>query len=100
MPGVAFHRDVLQRDVAAGLAVIGDEALRLVAGERRVRVPIVVQHVALALEPDRGRQQHFLAALERKHRIAFRHVGLRDPIGVLARDDAFRPGGQRIGAEI
>ena len=35
MAGVALHVEVFQRDLAASLAVIGDEALRLVAREIR-----------------------------------------------------------------
>ncbi len=89
--GVPLRLDVFERDLAAGLAVVGDEALGLVLREARFRVLVVVQHVAASLEPDRGRREHLLAALERQHRIALRHVGLALPIGVLARDDRFRP---------
>src|SRR5580692_5364470 len=51
MAGVALHLDIVQRDVAAGLFVIGDEALRLVAGKARIRVLVVVHDVAAGLEP-------------------------------------------------
>src|ERR1700744_1756717 len=97
MAGVAVHLDIVQIDRAAGLAIIGDEALRLVAGEIAVGVLVVVQEIAAALIPDGGRRRDLLAALEQQHRIAFGHVGLRAPIGVLPRDDALRPF-RRIGA--
>jgi hypothetical protein len=94
---VALGVDIFQRDLASRLAVVGNEALRLVAREIRVDILVVVQHVAAALEPDRGRCQHLLAALEREHRVALGHVGLAAPIVVLPRDDGFRPF-RRIGA--
>src|SRR5690348_8949434 len=59
--GMALHGDVFERDLAPGIAIIGDEALRLVFGNWRTRVAIVVQRVALPLEPDRRRQLDLLA---------------------------------------
>src|SRR6202035_1312648 len=63
MAGGALHLDIVQRDVAAGFFVIGDEALRLVAGKARIGVLVVVHDVAAALEPDRRRQLQLLATL-------------------------------------
>src|SRR5262249_11466309 len=80
MAGVAVHVDIVERNLAAGLAIIGDEALRLVAVEGRLDVLVVVHEVAAALEPDRRRGEHGLAALEREHRAALGHVGLALPI--------------------
>src|SRR5215813_7845666 len=96
MAGMALHLDVLERDLAARLAIELDEALRLIARKARFHVLVVVQHIALALIPDRRRQLHLLAALEREQRTALGHARLAAPIGVLARDDRFRPLG-RIG---
>src|SRR4029077_17913034 len=93
MAGVALHLDIMKRDVAAGLFVIGDEALRLVAGKARIGVLVIVHDVAAALEPDRRRQLHFLAALERQHGIALFHVGFALPIGIVARNDGLAPFG-------
>src|SRR5580700_6518275 len=56
MAGVTLHLDIVQRDVAAGFFVIGDEALRLVAGKARIGVLVIVHDVAAGLEPDRRRQ--------------------------------------------
>src|SRR5262245_66687465 len=83
--------DIFQRDLAAGLAVVGDEALRLVAVEASVRILVVVQQVAAALEPDRRWREHLLAALEDEHRVALLHVGFVAPIRILAWNDGFRP---------
>ena len=33
MAGMALHRDIFERDIAAGLAIIGAETLRLIAGK-------------------------------------------------------------------
>ena len=56
-----------------------------------------MQNVAAGLEPDRGRREHLLAALQDEHRVAFGHVGFAAPIVVLARNNRFRPL-RRIGA--
>src|SRR6476661_7015022 len=88
---MALGVDIFQRDLAAGLVIVRDEALRLIPGEAGVGVLVVVQHVAPALEPDRRRGFNLFATLERQHRVAFGHVGLAALIGVLARDDGFRP---------
>src|SRR5262249_56311066 len=86
-------------DPAAGVAVIREESLRLVAVEARLHVVVVVHGVVAGLVPNRRRRQHLLAAFEREQRVAFRHVGLALPIVVLARDDAFWPG-WRIGGRL
>src|SRR5215469_4705086 len=52
---VSLGVDIFQGDLAAGLPVIRDEALGLVPREAGIHVLVVVQHVAAALEPDRGR---------------------------------------------
>src|SRR5690242_6895691 len=65
LAGLPFHVDVLQGDGAAGLAVGGAEALRLVAIEARLHVLVVVLGVAVRLVPDGRRRLHGLAALQR-----------------------------------
>src|SRR5437879_6004433 len=92
-PGGAVHVDVFERDIAAGLLIGGAEALRFVAGERRFRILVVVQGVVAALEPDRGRHEHHLAALEDHGRVAVSHVGLVHPVRILPPDDRLRPVG-------
>jgi hypothetical protein len=61
---VSLGVDIFQGDLAARLPVIRDEALGLVPREVGIRVLVVVQHVAAALEPDRRRSFDFLATLE------------------------------------
>src|SRR5271166_2749340 len=97
MAGMPLGVDIFQRNLAARLAVVRDEALWLVAREARFHVLVVVQQVAATLEPDRRRGCDLLAALERQHRVALRHVGLAAPVGVMTWDDGFRPF-RRIGA--
>ena len=72
--------EIFERDIAAGPAIGGDEALRLVAGEIGLQVLVVVHGVAVRLEPDRRRQLHLFAALEDQERAAFRHGGFALPI--------------------
>src|SRR5262245_12000059 len=95
--GVSLGVDILQGDLAGGLRVTCDEALGLCHREAVILVLAVAQHVAAALEPDRGRSFDLLATLECEHGVTFRHVSLAAPIGVLARDDGLRPF-RRIGA--
>src|SRR5215831_5723807 len=87
VPCVSLGVDVFQGDLATGLSVIRDEALGLVPREAGIRVLVVVQHVAAALEPDRRRSFDSLPTLECEHGVTLRHVSLAAPIGVLARDD-------------
>src|SRR6516162_4408796 len=91
VPCVSLGVNIFQGDLAAGLPVIRDEALGLVPREAGIRVLVVVQDVAAALEPDRGRSFDLLATLECEHGVTLRHVSLAAPIGVLARDDGLRP---------
>ena len=79
-PGIVEIGDL---DVAAGLAVVADKPLGLVAGEPAIRVVVVVHLVGPALDPDRRRHDHLLAALQDQHRIALDHVGLGLPVGVV-----------------
>src|SRR6266511_4596450 len=79
--GVPLGVDIFQRDLAAGLLVVRDETLRLVAEEIRLHVLVVVHAVAALIESARWRGEHGLAAFEREHRIALRHVGLGAPVG-------------------
>src|SRR5262249_24149670 len=74
VPRVSLSVDIFQGDLAAGLPIIRDEALGLVAREGGIRVLVVVQHVAAALEPDRRRSFDLLATLECEHRVTLRHV--------------------------
>src|SRR4029434_11061649 len=76
VPRASLGVDIFQNDLAAGLPVIRDEALRLVPREAGIRVLVVVQHVAADLEPDRRRSFDFLAALECEHGVTLRHVSL------------------------
>src|SRR5580704_1702560 len=70
-------------DVAAGLPIVADEALGLVAREAAVGIVIVMHLVGPALHPDRRRHDHLLAALEDQHRVALGHLGLGVPVGVV-----------------
>src|SRR5262245_28596510 len=67
VPCVSLGVDIFQGDLAAGLSVIRDEALGLVSREAGIRVLVVVQHVAAALEPDRRRSFDSLPTLECEH---------------------------------
>src|SRR5260370_19885114 len=91
VPRVSLSLDIFQGDLAAGLPVIRDEALGLVPREGGIRVLVVVQHVAAALEPDRRRSFDLLATLECAHGVTLPPVSLAAPIRVLARDDGRRP---------
>jgi hypothetical protein len=64
VPRVSVGVDIFHGDLAAGLPVIRDEALGLVPREAGIRVLVVVQYVAAALEPDRRRSFDLLTTLE------------------------------------
>src|SRR6267154_5898846 len=70
-------------DVAAGLAVVADEPLGLVARKAAIGIMVIVHLVGPALDPDRRRHDDLLAAFEDQHRIALDHVGFGLPIGVV-----------------
>src|SRR5712672_873950 len=66
--GMPVALEIFERNLATGLAVGGDEALRLVAREIRLHVLVVMHHVAATLEPNRGRGRNLFAALKRTQR--------------------------------
>src|SRR3979490_1162060 len=69
--------------VAAGLAIVADEPLGLVAREPAIGIVVVVHLVGPALDPDRRRHDDLLAAFEDQHRVAFGHLGLSVPVGIV-----------------
>src|ERR1700730_1175964 len=70
--GTGLVVDINDCDIAARLAGIRDEPLRLVAGEVGIIVVIVMHDVGPALDPKRRWGGYLLATLEHQHRIFLR----------------------------
>src|SRR5437868_4183875 len=75
--------DIDDLDVAAGLAVIGDEPFGLVPGEVGIVVVVIVHDVGPALHPKRRRHRHLLAAFQHQYRITLGHGGFGLPVRVV-----------------